>query len=618
MQSPIILKHGVWGVLALGMTNAFAVTPAGTPPTFYCNANRPANADMVEALFDTKAVSASDRSNQPRWEYAAPSFPGIANGPDPLPAEITSWTYFTGLETASYGLGSAISLARVGFYPNQTGAVNNTMRYFRYRFNLDASVDASKFTIKFATLAADDAIKGTYINGKRVSPSGPANTNLGAGTTSDLQWKTGLNELSFAVLDTINSATSLTVGSATHSCAVDVALTANPVITISQTPTYAGKVYYAAPGTIVTITLTGQGVSTSYTVAADSSLNYSVVGSALPAGTYTVTASIPGDPTPDSKPLLVTNLPNVNLTELPDITIADTPIFTGVASDTPTDTVVTVTITGPGVSKTYSAQTDSAGNYSVSGELLPVGSYTVTASIPADTTPDTKSFKVTNTPNVLLTALPSFTINDTPSYGGTASNTSANTTVTITVAGNGVSETYTTPTDASGNYSIPGAKLPSGSYTVTASIPGDLTPDRKTFTVSDLPNVLLDTLPDITFKDVPTYAGSTTNAAAGTTVTIAVKGAGLSTSKAGVSESYSATTDASGNYSVAGAKLPADTYTVTASIPLDPTPDSKPFKVSGPVTTEPTPVPALGLLGPGILSGLVFMGAVFLRRKRIQ
>ena len=97
---------------------AWAITPPGTPPTFYCDADRPANADTVEAQLNTRAVSASeaDRGNQPRWEAAI----GASGFPNPLPSTVPSnltFGYLSGTEIANYvgGLSAPNSLAQVGF-----------------------------------------------------------------------------------------------------------------------------------------------------------------------------------------------------------------------------------------------------------------------------------------------------------------------------------------------------------------------------------------------------------------------------------------------------------------------------------------------------------------------
>lgn len=78
---------------------ASAITPPGTPPTFYCDANRPANADTVEAQLNTRAKNGSatdaDRGNQPRWERATASFALQSTGSDPLPGTLT-WAFLMG------------------------------------------------------------------------------------------------------------------------------------------------------------------------------------------------------------------------------------------------------------------------------------------------------------------------------------------------------------------------------------------------------------------------------------------------------------------------------------------------------------------------------------------
>lgn len=207
----------VAALVGIAATHLYAATPAGTPPRFYCDINRPAGADRVETQLNTLAVSATDRGNQPRWEYAVPSSPNIFFAPDPLPTPTNGWTFFTGLEITGYagGLSAPESLLRVGFYPAQAGAVNFTMRYFRYRFELDSSVNPKTYAIDLSNYFADDQVAATYLNGKRVATTAAA--RVGAGPTPDLQWRAGLNELAFAVFDSNAAATSLRVGNAVQS-----------------------------------------------------------------------------------------------------------------------------------------------------------------------------------------------------------------------------------------------------------------------------------------------------------------------------------------------------------------------------------------------------------------
>jgi hypothetical protein len=216
MNNKLMGRIGAAVAVAVQLNLAYAITPPGTPPTFYCDTNRPANADTVEAQLNTTAVSAADRGNQPRWEHAEPSSPGVSVAPDPLPAPASGWVYFTGTEISGYpdGLTDSRSVASVGFMPPQPGAVANTLRYFRYRFVLDATVDPTTYTISLGAAAADDAVLGTYLNGKLVAAG--AATTLGGGATPDLQWRTGMNELTFAIFDTVPTATYLVLPSASQ------------------------------------------------------------------------------------------------------------------------------------------------------------------------------------------------------------------------------------------------------------------------------------------------------------------------------------------------------------------------------------------------------------------
>ena len=223
----------------LSATGATAITPPGTPPTFYCDVNRPANADKVETQLNTRAKDGSpsdaDRGNQPRWEYATPSFySATPASPATLPTGLT-WTAFDGHSLDRYapltpqpnrpfplypGL-------YVGLYPpaSPSGLPQNHVHYFRYRFRLDATVTPDTYKIELPQgtftenlpaphsgtttvnkIRADDNIVGIYLNGHKINTapygSSPATSlTLGGGITPDKQWKTGENELIFAIYD---------------------------------------------------------------------------------------------------------------------------------------------------------------------------------------------------------------------------------------------------------------------------------------------------------------------------------------------------------------------------------------------------------------------------------
>lgn len=201
--------NSLWvGIAAVAMSSAWAVTAPPSPPTFYCDQDRPAEADTVEAQFNTIRAS----GNQTRWEYGKPFSVGANTGDASVPASISSWTSFT-LSDLNVGAGvtqPTVDTA-VGFQP-QAGATAPTVRYFRYRFNLAPTVDAASYQITLSGLLADDQIVGTYLNGVQVS--GGAATTVGGGSGAAMQWRPGANELAFAILDTDPAATHLTVQAA--------------------------------------------------------------------------------------------------------------------------------------------------------------------------------------------------------------------------------------------------------------------------------------------------------------------------------------------------------------------------------------------------------------------
>ena len=225
---------------------ASAVTPAGTPPTFYCDANRPTDADTVENQLNTRAKDDSptdaDRGNQPRWERATASFALQSTGSDPLPSTLT-WAFFNGHELDRYRVNfppshpySSYPGIYVGSYPPSTPPANH-LYYLRYRFKLDASVNPATYKLQLPAgdVRADDHVRGIYLNGKRIHASLPSGAiTLGGGATADEQWKAGENELAFAVYDDGGGAIWLGVQSATQSQCdrIPISTAATPVPTL--------------------------------------------------------------------------------------------------------------------------------------------------------------------------------------------------------------------------------------------------------------------------------------------------------------------------------------------------------------------------------------------------
>ncbi|MEG1281379.1 MAG: hypothetical protein RSD57_13115 [Comamonas sp.] len=212
----------IWlgAALAAGViTPAGAVTAPPGSPTFYCDANRPAEADTVEGQLNTLRLTPTTPTldNQGRWEYGTPFSSGTYTGEANVPASITDWVYFD-LDDLNddpvIGVTPETAVSAVGFQPQLPGATDNMVRYFRYRFNLASTVDPSTYQLSLSGMTADDAIVGTYLNGVRVD-SGAASA-VGGGATAELQWRSGANELAFAIYDSTATATHFTLGAATQ------------------------------------------------------------------------------------------------------------------------------------------------------------------------------------------------------------------------------------------------------------------------------------------------------------------------------------------------------------------------------------------------------------------
>ena len=201
------LALSAWAALMLAAPAA-AITPAGTPPTFYCDSDRPPGADRVETQLNTVSGNTAipngpDRGNQPRWEWTPTGFAPYW-GADPLPGGM-SWTFINGHEMDRYWTGLSLNWANwyVGSYPPAAAPQlpANRTYYLRYRFNLAPTVDPATYKLRFATLNADDHIVGIYLNGKRMATTPTTPFDLGGGATPNEQWRMGANELAFAVRD---------------------------------------------------------------------------------------------------------------------------------------------------------------------------------------------------------------------------------------------------------------------------------------------------------------------------------------------------------------------------------------------------------------------------------
>lgn len=478
---------------------AAAVKAQPAPPVFVCPTVSPAPAGTVNdvgTVLNTTAVSEADRGNQPRWEAAI----GASGFPNPLPSTVPSnltFGYLSGTEIANYvgGLSAPNSLAQVGFYPYPTGFVAPATMYFRYRFQLDPTVDPATYLLTLNGIWADDTVTAIYMNGVRwtgnATPALPttyANTagstaTLGGGSTTAQQWKAGANEVTLLVYDSGGAAVRLRVASSSAQCPsgpVAITIAPAPTVTLAQPFALSGTTSGLADGTQITVTVVGtDGVPHNYpATVTGGAWSVTVPAGTLPAGSYDVTATTPsGLPATTQGTVLAPVLAPAPLPAT--IGPSETVNLSGTLTNVPVGTPVTIELLGPGGSvQTFTTQTtDAAGNYGPvpAGPLAP-GSYTATTSA-TGVAPQQQTFSVVAPAVPVLSPAPlpaTVGPSDNVDLSGTLTNVPAGTTVTITITGpNGFTRTLTATTDGAGAYGpVPAGTLPAGDYTVTTTAAG--------------------------------------------------------------------------------------------------------------------------------------------------
>lgn len=452
---------------------AAAVKAQPAPPVFVCPTVSPAPAGTVNdvgTVLNTTAVSEADRGNQPRWEAAI----GASGFPNPLPSTVPSnltFGYLSGTEIANYvgGLSAPNSLAQVGFYPYPTGFVAPATMYFRYRFQLDPTVDPATYLLTLNGIWADDTVTAIYMNGVRwtgnATPALPttyANTagstaTLGGGSTTAQQWKAGANEVTLLVYDSGGAAVRLRVASSSAQCPsgpVAITIAPAPTVTLAQPFALSGTTSGLADGTPITVTVVGtDGVPHNYpATVTGGAWSVTVPAGTLPAGSYDVTATTPsGLPATTQGTVLAPVLAPAPLPAT--IGPSETVNLSGTLTNVPVGTPVTIELAGPGGSvQTFTTQTtDAAGNYGPvpAGPLAP-GSYTATTSA-TGVAPQQQTFSVVAPAVPVLSPAPlpaTVGPSDNVDLSGTLTNVPAGTTVTITITGpNGFTRTLTATTD---------------------------------------------------------------------------------------------------------------------------------------------------------------------------
>ncbi|MBH0074345.1 Ig-like domain repeat protein [Pseudoalteromonas sp. SWYJ118] len=318
------------------------------------------------------------------------------------------------------------------------------------------------------------------------------------------------------------------------------------------TPTLSGT-SDAVEGTVINFTVVDdQGNTQTFTTTVDADGNFSIeVPTALVEGPYTITASI-SDAAGNSTGItgngtIDTTAPSITV-DAPVLTNDTTPTVTG-TSDAPNRTITVTFTDAANATQSIDVQTDASGNWSAtpSGDLAE-GNYSVSASITdaaGNTGTGTDSGEVDITPPDLAFT-PTFLLGSLVLLNGT-SDLPAGSEITITeqLVGGGVGVSYTTTTDANGNWSLTGidiSLLNLGSVIATAT---DAAGNTRTISSDDFDNTPPTLTVDVAAQsdsNTPIISG-TSDAGEGAQVTIVV------TDSAGNPQTITALVDANGDWS---------------------------------------------------------------------
>lgn len=190
--------------------------------------------------------------------------------------------------------------------------------------------------------------------------------------------------------------------------------------------------------------------------------------------------------------LLVAGLPPSTLAlnnpgTLPALTA---PLYSGSVANPGLSATVDLVIAGPdGYTETLQASIQPDNSYSSQGAALQPGVYTIVATITGTDITQTQIFEVLPpplAPSITLANPGDLPANTSPTYTGAVTNPGTAATVDLTVTGpDGYFETIQTDLNPDNTYSTPGAALPVGEYTVTATLTGTDVSQTTTFNVYD-------------------------------------------------------------------------------------------------------------------------------------
>ncbi|EPO4747983.1 BapA-related adhesin SiiEA [Escherichia coli] len=489
----------------------------------------------------------------------------------------------------------------------------------------DITIDANLPGLRVDTVAGDDVVN-IIEHGQALVVTG-SSSGLAEGTPltvtinnveyttavqADGSWSVGVTaaQVSTWPAGTVNIAVSgeSSAGnsvSITHPVTVDLTPAAITINTIATDDvinaaekgadlTLSGTTTNVEPGQTVTVTFGGKNYTAS--VASDGSWTATVPAAdlaSLPEGSASAQASVSNIngnsasavhnySVDSSAPTIIIN--TVASDNIVNASEADAGVTVSGSTTAEAGQIVTVTLNSPTV-QTYQATVQADGSWSINIpaadlEALTDGSHTLTATVndkagnPASTT---HNLAVDLTVPVLtINTIAGDDIINATEHGqalvisGSSTGGEAGDVVTVTLN----SKTYTTTLDASGNWSVgvPAADvtaLGSGPQTVTATVTdaaGNSDSETHTVTVNltaptiGINTIATDDVINATEKGADLQISGTSNQPAGTTITLTLNG-----------QNYTATTDASGNWSTtvpasAVGALGEASYTVTANV----------------------------------------------------
>ncbi|EFM0296682.1 Ig-like domain-containing protein [Escherichia coli] len=486
----------------------------------------------------------------------------------------------------------------------------------------DITIDANLPGLRVDTVAGDDIVNSIEHGQALVITGGSSGLNAGAVLTvtinsvaysatvqADGSWSVGIPAANVSAwpagpltVDVTGQSSSGNPVSVSHPFTVDLTAVAISINTVASDDvintaekgtdlTLSGSTSGIESGQTVTVTFGGKNYTAS--VAANGSWSVNVPAAdlaSLPDGAATVQASVSSASGNNasathaysvdaSAPTLTIN--TIASDDILNATEAGSPLTISGTSTAEIGQTVTVTLNGT----TYTGNVQADGSWSVSVPTSALGAltasnYTVSATVNDKAgNPGSASHNLavdTTAPVLTINTVAGDDIINDAEHGqalvisGTSTGGEAGDVVSVVLNG----KTYTTTLDASGNWSVgvPAADvaaLGSGAQTITASVSdraGNSDDASHTVTVSlTAPVISINTIAgddviNATEKGANLALFGTSDQPAGTAITVTLNG-----------QNYSATTDASGNWSVtvpasAVSALGEATYSVTASV----------------------------------------------------